>query len=131
MNSKFRFPIFFVGILGLAYLVSGALIFFFPLFFYEILGNYYGPFSEHFIKDSGLAFSASGMLLLYRSKSSLHLTIHTKASGNLFLLFHSLFHLEMLLRDHHPWNPFFELFIIILPPFLILLLILQARRSVL
>jgi len=66
-----------------------------------LLGDYYGVFNSHFVKDAGIAFFSSGGLILLSckiSKWSVPLTL----GGSLFIILHALFHVQMLAMGMAP-----------------------------
>ena len=83
-------------LLGVALLniATGFQIFFAPEFFYNTVPgvSMMGPYNVHFIRDAGLAYAASGALLVLgwrRADYTLAL------AGALWPCLHALFHLQM------------------------------------
>lgn len=86
-----RVLVILIAILNIA---TGIQIFVMPEFFYENVPGVkmLGPFNLHFIRDAGLSFAASGLLLAWgwhRREYSWSL------AGSLWPVFHALFHLHM------------------------------------
>jgi len=82
-------------VLGAAFAITGVFAFISPEVFFRLLGDYYGIFNSHFVKDAGIAFFSSGGLILLSckiSKWSVPLTL----GGSLFIILHGLFHVQML-----------------------------------
>jgi hypothetical protein len=55
-------------ILGIGFAVTGIFAFVFPESFFGLLGDYYGAFNNHFVKDAGIAFFSAGFLLLLSTR---------------------------------------------------------------
>jgi len=88
-------------VLGAAFTITGVFAFVSPEVFFGLLGNYYGVFNSHFVKDAGIAFFSSGGLILLScriSKWSVPLTL----GGSLFIILHALFHVQMLAMGMAP-----------------------------
>jgi len=88
-------------VLGTAFTITGVFAFFSPEVFFGLLGDYYGVFNSHFVKDAGIAFFSSGGLILLSckiSKWSVPLTL----GGSLFIILHALFHVQMLAMGMAP-----------------------------
>jgi len=82
-------------VLTLAYSVAGLLAFFDAAWFFSLLGDYYGVFNLHFVKDAGLALISSGLLLglsLFNTPSRFAYAF----AGALFVVLHGIFHIQML-----------------------------------
>lgn len=110
--------------LGLGFLLSGTFAFSAPEIFFALLGDYYGQFNYHFVKDAGIAFFSCGALLV--------LSVFIKAwripltlGGSLFVVLHGLFHIQMLIMGMAPsfTDVLKEVFIIILPSILVAILL--------
>jgi hypothetical protein len=123
MASKDKVIPFLLALMSLFYLASGVALYFFPLQTYETLPGYYGAFNNHFIKDAGLAFSSSGIMLalaLFRSNERF---IYSFCAA-LFVVLHALFHIQMLLTGMVPPEyTFYELLQVIIPAFVVLVLV--------
>jgi len=113
---------------GILYTLTGLILFFESHTFYETLGYIYGPFSEHFIKDGGLAFLSSGILfgLSHFIKKARH---SLQWAGLLFLNLHALFHIWILLRHHGNHSIPLELGLNILPPFFLSLFVWKNNKD--
>lgn len=117
-------------ILGLAFTVTGLFAFTSPEVFFGLLGDYYGDFNNHFVKDAGIAFFSAGCLILLSIKIvkwSVPLTL----GGSLFIVLHGVFHIQMLVMGMAPTalDMAKELLIIISPSvFTAVLLVLRIRE---
>jgi hypothetical protein len=113
---------------GFLYTLAGLILFFESHIFYETLGYIYGSFSDHFIKDGGLAFLSSGILLglSHFIKNSRH---SLQWAGLLFLNLHAVFHIWILFHHHGNHSIPLELGINILPPFFLSLFVLKNTRD--
>jgi hypothetical protein len=83
------------------FLLAGLFIFFFPQEFYSFLGPYYGTINIHFVKDAGIAFFCSGAMLgasMRYTQWQVPLTL----CATLFIGFHGLFHLQMIVNGMIP-----------------------------
>jgi len=120
----------FAAILGLAFSATGVFAFSYPETFFGLLGDYYGVFNNHFVKDAGIAFFSAGCLLLLSIKMqkwSVPLTL----GGSLFIILHGIFHVQMLAMGMAPTalDVAKELLIIISPSlFTALLLALRIKE---
>jgi hypothetical protein len=88
-------------ILGIGFAVTGIFAFVFPETFFGLLGDYYGAFNSHFVRDSGIAFFSAGSLLLLSiriTKWCVPLTL----GGSLFIILHGVFHIQMLVMGMVP-----------------------------
>ena len=118
------------AVLGFGFFVTGLFAFFYPQEFFSLLGDYYGTFNYHFVKDAGIAFLSSGSLLLLSLriiKWRLPLTL----GGALFVVLHGVFHLQMLIMGMAtaPADIAFEVLVVISPSALAaLLLIIRIRE---
>ena len=121
---------FLAAILGAAFTATGVFAFSFPELFFSLLGDYYGAFNRHFVQDAGIAFFSAGCLLLLSTKIpswSVPLTL----GGSLFIIFHGVFHVQMLAMGMAPTklDVVKELIIIISPAvFTALLLALRIKE---
>jgi hypothetical protein len=117
-------------ILGIGFAVTGIFAFVFPETFFGLLGDYYGAFNSHFVRDSGIAFFSAGSLLLLSiriTKWCVPLTL----GGSLFIILHGVFHIQMLVMGMAPTvlDVAIEILIIISPSILAaVLLILRIRE---
>ena len=84
------------SVLGLGFIVTGLFAFFYPFDFFSLLGDYYGTFNYHFVKDAGIAFFSSGSLLLL-SLRFIEWRLPLTLGGVLFVVLHGVFHLQMLI----------------------------------
>jgi len=87
--------------LGLGFTFVGIFAFVYPGIFFNLLPEYYGSFNLHFVKDAGIAFFSSGLLLLLslpirRWRKPLTL------GGALFVSLHGMFHIQMLVMGMAP-----------------------------
>jgi len=118
------------AILGLAFTTTGVFAFSCPETFFNLLGDYYGVFNLHFVKDAGIAFFSAGCLLLISikiQKWSVPLTL----GGSLFIILHGIFHVKMLAMGMAPTalDVAKEVLIIISPSlFTALLLVLRIKE---
>jgi hypothetical protein len=117
-------------ILGIGFAVTGIFAFVSPETFFGLLGDYYGTFNSHFVRDSGIAFFSAGSLLLLSiriTKWCVPLTL----GGSLFIILHGVFHIQMLVMGMAPTvlDVAIEILIIISPSILAaVLLILRIRE---
>jgi hypothetical protein len=117
-------------ILGIGFAVAGIFAFVSPETFFGLLGDYYGAFNSHFVRDSGIAFFSAGSLLLLSiriTKWCVPLTL----GGSLFIILHGVFHIQMLVMGMAPTvlDVAIEILIIISPSILAaVLLILRIRE---
>jgi len=88
-------------ILGTAFTITGIFAFFSPEVFFGLLGDYYGVFNSHFVKDAGIAFVSSGGLILLSCKIS-KWRVPLTLGGSLFIILHGLFHVQMLAMGMAP-----------------------------
>lgn len=128
-GSAMKLDIFAI-ILGIAFSVTGIFAFACSETFFNLLGSYYGTFNNHFVKDAGIAFLSSGVLLLLSAripKWCVPLTL----GGALFIVLHGLFHVQMLVVGMAPTvlDVATEVLIIISPSILTaVLLVLRIRE---
>lgn len=118
------------GLLGSAFLMSGVFAFFFSAHFFGLLGEYYGAFNNHFVKDAGLAFFSSGLLLLLSVKM-IEWRTPLILGGSIFVVLHGLFHIHMLIMGMvpTPLDAVIEIVIIISPSVLTLYLLLCQMKE--
>jgi len=117
-------------ILGAGFTATGVFAFVFPTTFFALLGDYYGVFNNHFVKDAGIAFFSSGSLILLSTKIT-KWAVPLTLAGSLFIILHGVFHLQMLAMGMAPTalDVTKELVIIISPAiFTALLLALRIRE---
>jgi len=119
------------AILGLGFIITGVFAFTNSQAFFNLLGEYYGIFNNHFVKDAGIAFFSAGFLILLSTKVqkwSVPLTL----GGALFIILHGIFHIQMLLMGMIPTtlDMIKEVLLIVSPSALTaLLLILRVRAQ--
>ena len=123
MLSKERIIGLLLGLMSFFYLASGIALFFFSQLTFDTMPSYYGVFNNHFIKDAGLAFTSSGILLafaLFRERDRLIFSF----SASLFVVLHGLFHIQMLLGGMVPREYLaYEVMQVIVPVFVLLVLV--------
>jgi hypothetical protein len=118
------------AVLGFGFLVTGLFAFFYPAEFFSLLGDYYGTFNYHFVKDAGIAFISSGSLLLL-SLRFIQWRLPLTLGGALFVVLHGVFHLQMLIMGMAttPADIAFEVLVVISPSALAaLLLVIRIRE---
>ena len=108
-----------LGLLALFYTASGLLLYFTPEDTFAGLPAYYGDFNLHFVKDAGLAFLSSGVLLLAAVRTPAH-RLRYSLCGALFVVLHALFHLQMLVGGMIPPDYYGYEFVQIFLPALLL-----------
>lgn len=89
------------GILGAIFLATGLAAFFASEQFFASIGNYYGDYNAHFVKDAGISFFSAGVLLILSlriPKWRVPLTL----GGALWIMLHGCFHIQMLLMGMFP-----------------------------
>jgi hypothetical protein len=116
--------------LGAAWLMTGVIIFADPMGFYQAVPGLkqMGPFNAHFVRDVGLAFIASGGVLVwgaYRSVRGL------AQAGIAWPAMHAVFHVHIWGHRGFPLDAVFafDLTFVILPPFLALLFAHKLAKS--
>ncbi len=117
-------------ILGIGFAVTGIFAFVSSETFFGLLGDYYGAFNSHFVKDAGIAFLSAGCLLLLSTRIT-KWCVPLTLGGSLFIILHGLFHIQMLIMGMATTalDVAIEIFIIISPSALAaLLLILRIRE---
>ena len=80
--------------IALLNLMTGAVIFFAPQFFYETVPgvSMMGPFNLHFVRDAGLAYFGSGVLLALAWRREQYAFAY---GGALWPCLHALFHIQI------------------------------------
>jgi hypothetical protein len=117
-------------ILGVGFTVTGTFAFACPETFFGLLGDYYGAFNSHFVKDAGIAFFSAGCLLLLSTRIT-KWCVPLTLGGSLFIILHGVFHMQMLVMGMAPTalDVAIEILIIISPSiFTALLLVLRIRE---
>ena len=116
--------------LGLIFLLTGIFAFFQPQQFFDSIGNYYGLFNYHFVKDAGLAFSSSGFLLLLSVRMP-EWKVPLTLGGAMFVVLHGLFHVQMLVMGMVPTagDVVKELAMIVTPAILTVVLFVMCYRE--
>lgn len=85
------------ALLAFGFSAVGLFTFYFPDQFFNLLPSYYGSFNIHFVKDAGISFLSSGLLLTL-SLAYVKWRIPLTLGGILFVLLHGLFHIQMLIN---------------------------------
>jgi hypothetical protein len=118
------------AVLGLGFLAAGLFAFFSPAVFFGLLGDYYGTFNYHFVKDAGIAFFSSGALLML-SLRIIEWQLPLTLGGTLFVGLHGVFHLQMLLMGMAttPADIAFEVLVVISPAALSTLVLLLRFKQ--
>jgi hypothetical protein len=117
-------------ILGVGFTVTGIFAFACPETFFGLLGDYYGAFNSHFVKDAGIAFFSAGCLLLLSTRIA-QWCVPLTLGGSLFIILHGVFHMQMLVMGmvSTATDLAIEILIIISPSVLTaVLLILRIRE---
>ena len=117
-------------VLGVAFTVTGIFAFASSEVFFGLLGNYYGTFNNHFVKDAGIAFLSSGCLILLSTKIK-EWCVPLTLGGALFIILHGVFHIKMLVMGMAPTalDVTKELLLIVSPSVLMtILLVLRIRE---
>lgn len=120
----------FAIILGVGFTATGIFAFAFPEIFFGFLGEYYGDFNYHFVKDAGIAFFSAGCLLLLSTRIP-QWCVPLTLGGSLFIMLHGMFHIQMVAMGMAPTvlDLAKELLIIISPSiFTAILLVLRIRE---
>jgi hypothetical protein len=94
-------PVILLIAIGVTQALTGVIIFMAPQWFYDTVPGVamLGPFNLHFIRDAGLAYGGSGLLILaghWRGNYAVSL------AGCTWPCFHGLFHLQMWLARGMP-----------------------------
>lgn len=118
-----------LAVLALFYSVTGIALYFFPEPTFSALPVYYGVFNLHFIKDAGLAFLSSGVMLC-AATINLSGRVNFACCAALFVVLHGLFHVQMLFSGMIPGDFIaYEFMQVILPAlFLLILVAVLVRR---
>jgi hypothetical protein len=97
---------YFILSIAWLWLAAGVLIFALPQVFYDITPGVklMGPFNNHFIRDVGLAFSASGLCTAYGVTKRKFELVVVSAS---WPLLHAIFHFFMWLHRGVPIDEIF------------------------
>ena len=117
-------------ILGIAFAATGIFAFASPETFFGLLGDYYGAFNNHFVKDAGIAFFSAGCLLILSTRIA-QWCVPLTLGGSVFIILHGVFHIQMLVMGMAPTalDLAKEILIIISPSiFTALLLVLRIRE---
>ena len=101
MNLEDKIIVALLGLLAVFYLASGIALYFHPMQTFDSLPSYYGEFNHHFVKDAGLAFTSSAILLFLAVFKRRERLIYS-FSASLFVVLHGLFHVQMLLSGMVP-----------------------------
>ena len=105
------------------YLISGIVLFFFSQHIFNTLPEYYGLFNNHFVKDAGIAFLCSGIMLVLAVFDAARRFIYSFCAS-LFVVLHALFHVHMIFSGMVPGAYLgYELLQVIAPAFFLLLLL--------
>lgn len=115
-------------LMALVFTLSGLNFYFNSEAAFSGLPSYYGVFNNHFVKDAGIAFTCSGIMLglgAFNRRSRLIFVF----CGSLFVVLHGLFHVSMLLKGMVP-SEFYPLEFggVIGPAFITLVLVLGAYK---
>jgi hypothetical protein len=95
-----------VLLIALLWVLAGILISSLPLVFYEVTPGMklMGAFNDHFIRDVGLAFIASGLCAMYGGiKHKIDLIL----AGALWPLLHAIFHAYIWIHRGMPFDDIF------------------------
>lgn len=117
-------------VLGFGFSAAGLFAFILPATFFGLLGDYYGEFNYHFVKDAGIAFFSSGLLILLSQWVAMW-RLPLLFGGALFVTLHGVFHIQMLFMGMAPTflDIVVEIFVIIGPAVLTAaLLVLRVRQ---
>ena len=123
MISKERIILLLLVVLSLFYLASGIALYFFSQLTFDSMPAYYGAFNNHFVKDAGLAFLSSGILLVFALLREKQRYIYSFCAS-IFVVLHGLFHVQMLLSGMVPGEyTAYELAQVIIPAFVLFVLV--------
>lgn len=89
------------AVLSVLFIATGIVAFFLSERFFNAIGDYYGTFNLHFVKDAGISYFSSGTLLLMALRNKawrVPLTI----GGAMFIVLHGLLHVQMLIMGMVP-----------------------------
>lgn len=118
---------------AVSHLLTGIVVFVMPQWFYDTVPGVaaLGPFNLHFIRDAGLAFAASGILLALGWRRHDYVLC---IAGCTWVCFHAAYHAQMWVARGMPADlvAWVNLLGIQLPawlPLVIALLLLRARRG--
>lgn len=124
MNSNDKFITAILSLVTVFYLASGIVLYFFPQQTFDSLPAYYGVFNSHFVKDAGLAFLSSGLLLVL-SVTRRNERFLFCFCASIFVVLHALFHLHMLYKGMVPGEYLsYELLQVLLPALVLFILVL-------
>ena len=101
MNTLNRILVVLLALLALQFLATGYAIYFHSQEFFDSLPDYYGQFNVHFVKDAGLAFLSSGIMFAAAVFSKKYRPAFS-IGGALFVVFHGIFHVCMLMMGMVP-----------------------------
>ncbi len=115
-------------VLSFGFTFAGVFAFFFSESFFGLLGDDYGQFNNHFVKDAGLAFFSSGVLLIYSNLSD-RWRFPLTLAGGLFVVVHGVFHIHMIFSGmiSSEFGVVKEILVIVLPSLLTAFLIFIRR----
>ena len=112
---------FFPAAVFAIWLVTGLVIVVAPATFYALTPGValLGPFNVHFVRDVGLVYMASGLVGLHGIRQA---NISLCRAATLWSCLHAVFHLHVWMERGLPLDGlfFFDLAVVILPPFLVL-----------
>ena len=116
-------------VLGAITFLTGPYIFFAPYAFYEVVPglSMMGPFSMHFVRDVGLAFTASGACITYGAYRNAK---EVAIAGALWPFLHGLFHVQIWFKLGLPFDHIaaFDFSAVILPSLLMMVLAARLER---
>ena len=123
MNLMDKVIVVSLSLLAVFYLASGIALYFFTQQTFDSLPSYYGAFNNHFVKDAGLAFTSSAILLILAIIRKSQRLVYS-FSASIFVVLHGLFHVQMLFSGMIPGDYLsYELLQIILPASALLALV--------
>ncbi|NNE57952.1 MAG: hypothetical protein HKN36_07595 [Hellea sp.] len=93
-------------VIGAIAVLTGIFIFVRPHHFYDMVPglDLMGPFSIHFIRDVGLAYIASGAVMVWGAH---HYSRPAAISGALWPFLHALFHVQIWAYRGFPFDEIF------------------------
>ncbi len=116
------------GMVYVSWLLAGTAIFLGPRQFHLLTPGValFGPFNAHFIRDVGLMYVASGLVGLYGVRSG---SVPVGIAAALWSCLHAVFHLHVWVDRGLPLDGIFlfDLSLVIVPPFLVVLTLLTNR----
>jgi len=116
--------------LGAITFLTGPYIFLGPHAFYESVPglSMMGPFNMHFVRDVGLAFTASGACIIYGAYRNAK---EVAIGGALWPFLHGLFHIQIWFKRGLPFDHIaaFDFSIVIFPAVLMMALAVRLRRT--